>query len=402
MLCIGLLACCSSESFAQNLSVLYNFLGGNSGAKPVASLIKSGSALYGMTQVAGSGGHGTIFSFDTSTNTQTVLHAFGGVAADGTDPGASLIQVGNTLYGTTLHGGASNVGTIFSVDLTTNIESVRYSFPSHTNDGQFSNSTLIQSGNILYGTTIKGGSSNDFAAGNGTVYAFDTTNNTETVLHAFTGADGAFPFSSLILSNNTLYGLTTAGGSANAGAIFAYGTGTNAETVLHSFAGGANDGSFAPGSLIQSGSNLYGMTENSGASGNGAIFSYNENSNTESLLHSFAGGPNDGSTPYGSLIQSGNMLYGMTEFGGSNNFGTIFEFDTSSNSLVVLYSFDQIHGRHPMGDLLLDGNTLYGMTSIGGTSGAGTIFSLTVPEPGSLALVVISGLLISRRRSRRD
>lgn len=43
-----------------------------------------------------------------------MLHSFG-KGTDGGDPSAALINVGDTLYGTTTLGGANSLGTVFSL-----------------------------------------------------------------------------------------------------------------------------------------------------------------------------------------------------------------------------------------------------------------------------------------------
>jgi uncharacterized repeat protein (TIGR03803 family) len=45
---------------------------------------------------------------------------------------------------------------------------------------------------------------------------------------------------------------------------------------------------------------------------------------TESVLWSF-GGVGDGANPNGGLVQVGGNLYGITELGGINGLGTVFE-----------------------------------------------------------------------------
>src|SRR5688500_12990653 len=85
-------------------------------------------------------------------------------------------------------------------------------------------------------------------------------------------------------------------------------------TILHSFAGGPTDGLGPSGSMILSGSSLFGMTQGGGSGNGGTIFRTETNGSGYGLLHSFAGGPNDGSNPAGSLLQSGPTLFGMTQF----------------------------------------------------------------------------------------
>jgi len=45
----------------------------------------------------------------------SVLYSFKGGKGDGANPHAGLLSVKDTLYGTTYYGGASDVGTVFSL-----------------------------------------------------------------------------------------------------------------------------------------------------------------------------------------------------------------------------------------------------------------------------------------------
>jgi uncharacterized repeat protein (TIGR03803 family) len=101
---------------------------------------------------------------------------------------------------------------------------------------------------------------------------------------------------------------------------------------------------------------------------------------TYSVIHSFAGAPNDGALPNGELIQDaeGN-IYGTTDEGGTNSSGTVFKLDPTG-VVTLLHSFNSYDGEDPHGGLLRDteGN-LYGTTGTGGGSGGlglGTVFKL--------------------------
>jgi uncharacterized repeat protein (TIGR03803 family) len=117
----------------------------------------------------------------------------------------------------------------------------------------------------IYGTTASGG-----AHTYGTVFLFDLSSGAEKVLYSFcnTGpncSDGSEPAAGLIHSNGTLYGTTYFGGGTGCDGIYGCGTvfsldqRTDAETVLHAFSGGA-DGEFPLGNLIDLNGVLYGTT----------------------------------------------------------------------------------------------------------------------------------------------
>ena len=123
-------------------------------------------------------------------------------------------------------------------------ETVLYSFAGPS-DGAFPSGGLVadQAGN-LYGTTLVGGA-NDLGA----VYQLSppTTEGgawTETVIFSFSGSDGTLPFGRLQFDETgAIYGTTTSGGSGQAGTVFKLtpqsqpGVSWN-ESVLYNFSGG--------------------------------------------------------------------------------------------------------------------------------------------------------------------
>jgi uncharacterized repeat protein (TIGR03803 family) len=202
-----------SVSTTGNERVLYEFAGGSDGANPRAALVDVNGTLYGTTFNGGFCkssvvGCGTVFSV-TTTGMEKVLHSFG-KGTDGVNPGAGLVNVKGTLYGTTLVSAGSGCifcGTVFSVT-TAGKERVLHTFRGGS-DGQFPEARLINVKGTLYGTTASGGGKE----GRGTVYSITTT-GTEEVLYRFTGGstDGAHPFANLTNLTGTLYGTTWGGG----------------------------------------------------------------------------------------------------------------------------------------------------------------------------------------------
>jgi uncharacterized repeat protein (TIGR03803 family) len=249
--------------------------------------------------------------------------------------------------------------------------------------------------------TSAGGSSN-----NGTVFSYNLSTNGYAVLHHFAGgaADGAKPRGALAVSGTKLYGMTEDGGTANQGTMFQYDTSNQSYGLLHSFAGGLNDGSSPQGTPLVSGSKLYGTTDEGGP-GVGTLFEYDIGTSTYDVLYNFGTFGADAKRPNDSLVLVNNRLYGMSIEGGSSfpYGGTIFEYDLGGGTGQVLHKFGTPpDGESPDGSLFFDGAKFYGVTEYGGTSGNGMIFSLDLPEPSAammLAVAATAKLLHRRRRS---
>jgi len=217
-----------------------------------------------------------------------------------------------------------------------------------------------------------------------------------TVLHHFTGGttDGRWPFESPVCRGSLIYGMTEFGGAHGAGVIYKIKKDGTGFAVLHSFSGGTADGSYPRGTLILKGNVLYGMTRWGGASDNGTIFKINVNGTGFKILHSFAGGPADGFLPCGALAAKGAFLYGMTSDGGTSNLGTIFKIKKNGAGYAVLHSFadDPADGHTPeRGSLAVKGTQLFGMTQNGGASDGGTLFRISTTGLGFTLLHSFTG-----------
>ena len=300
-----------------------------------------------------------VFSLNTNGSNYVTLHNFSPVLlnndtsiytnSDGIEPATSgVILSGNTLYGTAQVGGIFGYGTVFSLNSNGSNFLTLHNFglgpsgnvtgPYTNNDGLEPQSTLLLSGNTLYGTASEGGT-----YGTGTVFAMSTNGSSFTVLHTF----GA-----LVLNTNT-------------------------STLT-------NDG-YAPqgAALILYGNTLYGTTSAGGTNDAGTVFSLNINGSNYMVLHSFSYYGADGGYPSCGLSLSGNTLYGAAFSGGTNGFGTVFSLSTNGSDFTVLYAFQTFYdGDHPEG-LMLSGNTLYGTTHDGSTNSYGMVYSLTVTVPVS-------------------
>jgi uncharacterized repeat protein (TIGR03803 family) len=361
--------------------------GGSDGAQPFAAVILAGPGqLYGTTYSGGPLSQGTVFSIDTDGNGFRLLHAFIGDVSDGKNPHGSLVRDGSgNLYGTTYSGGSSDLGTVFKVKTDGTGFELLYSFLGRPNDGSQPLAALVLDGSgNLYGTTTFGGSPSDA----GSVFKVKTDGTGFQILHAFTGSasDGSNPAAALILDGSgNLYGTTVNGGSSNFGSVFKVRTDGTGFQILHLFAG-ANDGANSSASLILDGpGDLYGTTVNGGGSSMGTVFNVKTDGTGFRVLYSFAGGPDDGANPSASLILNGSgNLYGTTQAGGLSNAGTVFKVKTDGTGLQLLHSFagGASDGSSPVASLVLDGPNLYGTTLAGGSSDRGTVFTLKADGAG--------------------
>jgi uncharacterized repeat protein (TIGR03803 family) len=275
-------------------------------------------------------------------------------------------------------------------------------------DGSCPSSSLIadREGN-LYGTTFGDGTDTCYS-GLGGVFKLTPIANgsrTLTVLHEFSGLDGANPFSGLVFDRSgNLYGTTYLGGESGYGTVFKLSPDANGmwtETVLHSFQGypdGANP--YAGVTFDASGKNLYGTAWDGGEYGCGNVFRLAPDVNghwTETVLHSFD--CKDGWIPYAGVVLDGEgNLYGATPSGDSsycdgNGCGSVFKLTPSASTnsgwtYTVLYHFHGEDGNGPVATLLLKDGSLYGTTELGGSldlcsgQGCGTVFMLS-PDGGN-------------------
>ena len=331
---LGLLL--TGRATAQPVTTLHTFpvsvLGINSdGAKPLAGPILSGNTLYGTAYIGGTNGKGAVFAVNTDSSGFTNLHSFTTLLgpfpptnSEGADPRGGLLISGNTLYGTANAGGSSGVGTVFAVSTNGTGFTNLYNF-SGGDDGVNPQGGLVLAGSTLYGTTFNGGTN-----GNGTVFAINTNGAGFTKLYSFTAknyngvtggmtnSDGANPYAGLILSGGTLYGTASTGGDSDfgSGTVFAINTNGAGFTNLHSLT--YADGASPFAGLILSGKTLYGAAAFRGSSGYGTLFAVNTNGTGFTNYYNFSGG-SDGAYPEGSVILSGNTLYGTAEGGDSSS-----------------------------------------------------------------------------------
>ena len=344
---------------------------GTDAFEPVADVTLDASGnLYGTTSIGGAGGDGTVFEIASGSNTVTTLASFNGTNGAAPFAGVTLDASGN-LYGTTVGGGASNIGTVFEIASGSNTITTVASFNGANGANPFAGVTLDASGN-LYGTTSGGGANND-----GTVFEIASGSNTITSLGSFNGTNGTNPRAGVTLdASGNLYGTTQLGGASDNGSVFEIANGSKTINIVALFSG-TNGANPYDGVTLDASGNLYGTTPNGGANNDGTVFEIAKGSNTITTFASFNG--TNGAIPLaGVTLDALGNLYGTTAGGGdANGDGTVFEIAKGSNTITALASFNGTNGTNPSGGVTLDASgNLYGTSSAGGASGDGTVFEI--------------------------
>ena len=208
-------------------------------------------------------------------------------------------------------------------------------------------------------------------------------------LVSFSSSNGAYPTGGLVAdANGDLFGTTQQGGASGYGTVFeivntATGYAT-APTRLVSF-NSSNGASPAGSLLIDAKGDLFGTTQSGGASGQGAVF---EIANTATgyataptVLASFS--YSTGDNPSGNLVaDTQGDLFGTLLNGGGLAFnGAVFEIKNTSTGYAsaptMLVGFANPNGANPNGTLIIDGKgNLFGTTQNSGTGAKGIVFEV--------------------------
>ena len=312
-------------------TILHTFAGGSDGRNAVTGLVRDQAGnLYGTTPSGGSPNYGVVYEVSPNGSgwTETVLYTFTGGNDGGAPYSGLILDQGGNLYGTTSQGGSGHNGVVFKLTRGSGgwTESVLHAFTGG-DDGSFPQGDLLfdQAGN-LYGTTMQGG-----VSGLGTVFKLTPHAGgwTETTLYGFTsGNDGSTPMAGVTSdSSNVLYGTAGAGGSGSAGVVFQLNPFPTIqrtalagweETPIFSFTGGSGGIGPSTGLVFDQAGNLDGTA--GGGGGYGVIYQLTPESGwTENVLYTFSGGA-DGGFPQSTVtIDSTGNLYGTTIGGGTGH-----------------------------------------------------------------------------------
>jgi uncharacterized repeat protein (TIGR03803 family) len=278
-------------------------------------------------------------------------------------PKEQLVHVGNgVLFGLT-NNSPSLYGAVYSTDTTTNVINLLYQFSNY--NAPVTGFTLADDGKLY---TIGATATGSYRA----IYSFNTTTNAYTEVYALPGGTTTTGLM-LKASNGLLYGVSQRGGINDLGYMFSYNTATSAFSLLYDF--NTVNGTLPQAGLIQASNGLlYGLAAYGGANDKGVLYSYNTTNSTFTKLFDFV--QSTGENPSTPMIQgSDGKLYGVTMTGGGSYTGALYSFDPTSNNYSVLHNFSASDGYNPR-SFPTEATTgvLYGATSAGGANFKGTIY----------------------------
>lgn len=378
-------------------------LAGSDGAAPKGGLtLAVDGQLYGTASEGGAFGVGTIFRVRQDGSIEKLADFDG---PNGSRPQAPLFQgIDGAFYGTATYGGANRVGVVFRftpgdgppslvADIAAgvavaggNIE-VLWNFDGAATGAYPLGAVLESAPGAFLGTCYSGG-----ANGVGTVFRFGagraegpSLGSVAVLATSFATAIGEGPIGPLALGLDGAFYGTAYNGTGNYGALFKV-TDGGALTRVASVIGNAGMIVGArPGGGVLRGADgaFYGVSENGGNSGNGAVFRLLLSGVMENVVH-FGGLPLPSTLTVG---PADGQLYGTTQRGGEIGYGSVFAL-TPRAKLSTLASFKPGYGQKPSpgaGVTFAADGTLFGTTTVGGL-GSGVIWKL--PPGGVLAAPV--------------
>jgi uncharacterized repeat protein (TIGR03803 family) len=366
------------------LTTLAEFSGANGptpGRNPIGTVIARDDLLYGLTQNGGDSNNGVYFGISIA-GTPTLSRSFTGSSGNqaGSRPNSSLLLANDGfIYGTTEYGGANGVGIAFrfSSNASPSYE-ILHEFSDRTGS-QPSGSLCERADGAVYGSTSVGGSQ-----GWGVLYKI-APGAAYSVIAEFTNENGLIPGASpssglIVTSDDRIWGTTSAGGPGQRGLVFTLSNGA-LFTKIASFTTAL--GWHPSGAPIsdRNGNLIFPVTEG-GDLGGGSIDRIVTNGTLNAL---FPLGGDLGETPKGSLLDTGTEFIGVTQNGSLSGRGGIFEFTTDSDA-SLLSAFTSTAGESIQGPLLKSSNgKLYGVSRKGGFANQGSVFS--VDDLGTLSRV---------------
>jgi uncharacterized repeat protein (TIGR03803 family) len=193
---------------------------GNDGKGPVGGLVEgTNGLLYGTTELGGSATNGIVFSLSKDGASYSIIKHLGLVPGGTRTPnGTLLIGSDGYLYGTTVNGGSTDLGTVFRLSLDGDEITILHDFGSTLGDPQNPTTALAEApAGFLVGTSRIGGT-----FGQGALYRLNKSGSDYHVVRNFTaaGGDGGRSRSPVTIAVGLIFGTTFAGGTNDWGTVF--------------------------------------------------------------------------------------------------------------------------------------------------------------------------------------
>jgi len=367
--------------------------------------------LYGVTYRGGQYNIGTIFEYDATLDSISVLHSFKGTGLNR----YGLVAVNDVLYGRTPNGGIDGHGVLYEFDLKNSQYTIRSISPILNTLGAnaIGRPTLLKNGNIvgLYTShdggiyffnpktlvrellvqfnypkeiySLRGkllGAFNHKTYGVGqdphkfedVFYEYDPVLKKYKTLFSFNDYRMLNPLGELVESDEKIYGVTSSGGQGRyRGSIYSYDIKRDSVEILHNF--NLNWGLEA-GLIKGKDGKFYGTTSKGGKSGNfgdGTIYSYDPINKKYKVLYVFPFDGSFGKNPECLLAEdSVGIFWGFSDKG-------VFRFNSHTSVMENIHDFRNSTGEDPYKSLVIQNDNVYGLNRDGGPSfGKGTFFKI--------------------------
>jgi uncharacterized repeat protein (TIGR03803 family) len=224
-------------------------------------VVTSEGVLYGTASSGGANGTGTLFRLGLDGNGFEVIYTFSPLTinanglstnADGATPIAGLTDgKDGKLYGVTNLGGTEGNGTVFSFDPATRLLTPMHAFDGSKGARPTGELLLAQDG-LLYGSTATGGTSTEGTTTTfGTLFSIARDGTGFTSLASFEGRDGSTPTGKMLqLDASTFVGLAAGGGKCGQGVIYNFSLAGNEVKGVTNCGQRRNSGSGSAGPLL--------------------------------------------------------------------------------------------------------------------------------------------------------
>ncbi|HEX4123167.1 MAG TPA: choice-of-anchor tandem repeat GloVer-containing protein [Tepidisphaeraceae bacterium] len=303
---------------------------GVNGYTPNSGVADASGNIFGATlATTNDGGNtfgpGVVFEIPAGTSTINDLATFP-AGAGGT---VGAIDSSGNVFGVEAGATASVSDTVFEVPAGTSTLTPLATFPSQTLGTQ-GTVTAVDSAGDVFG--LAGPAPFEIVKGSGVMTALENQNNPQTGFRDLQLGPGG-----------NLYGIGT---DQNDNTVIADVSPTTGDVTTLAAIDPTTIGTFPQGITFDSSGNIWGLMQYGGSASMGSIFELPAGGNTVSLIASFTAATGD--TPVGPPVfdASGN-LYGLTENDGANGDGTLFEIPAGAASagpvdLVDLTDSEQV------------------------------------------------------------